>query len=322
MWKKNEISVSASSVVDLKAELFKKQEEFAKEKLRTGSATTRAISSKPIKKPPKNRGVDDRAARDARELPALASSLEASWVALQRKTKIYDKLSKEGGAGDEGNEDELVDFLHKNGPEEEAVKAADVTEEDGDGWVEAVDEFGRTRIVRQSQVEKLGLSFVKGGQGTSDDHDDGSGPSLLSDDMRREMERVAWEKNAEAELLSETNGLGHFDSRKEIRTLGVGFYQFSQNDEDRKRQMDALNTIRDDTLDSQKKTTMLKNIRKDRLEDRKRALKERAAKRRKTTEQSAVERDRGDVPGTEGAGDEDVGTMVDDFLNETLGNVS
>lgn len=70
MWKKKEISVSSASVranflastttifipiqfprqvVDLKAELFKKQQELAAEKARTGASTTKAVSLKPIK---------------------------------------------------------------------------------------------------------------------------------------------------------------------------------------------------------------------------------------------------------------------------------
>ncbi|KAJ3160830.1 hypothetical protein HDU86_008190 [Geranomyces michiganensis] len=311
MWKRKEIAVGASSVVDLKAELFKKQEEYEKEKLRTGSAITRQISSKPIKKPPKNKGVEQRSLRDAEELPTLDSTLEASWVALQRKAKLYDKLAKEGAEGkDNENDDSLVDFLYKTAPEDEAVQAAEADADDGDAWVEAMDEFGRTRIVRTSQVESLGLRFVKGGpEGHDTKPESGDAvPSMLSDDMRREMEREAWEANARQEMAS--GAQAHFDSRREIRTLGTGFYQFAQDDEERARQMRELDDIRAATLEGREKTAGMKGGKAKRLDERKRLLKERAAaaaaKRRKTAGESAL-------PGAAmGGGDAEAGNEGDD----------
>ncbi|KAJ3153905.1 hypothetical protein HDU89_008770 [Geranomyces variabilis] len=330
MWKRKEIAVGASSVVDLKAELFKKQEEYEKQKLRTGSASSRPISSKPIKKPPKNKGVEQRSLRDAEELPTLNSTLEASWVALQRKAKIYDKLVKEGAEGkDSENDDSLVDFLYKSAPDDAAVKAAEPeADDDGDdAWVEAVDEFGRTRIVRTSQVESLGLRFVKGSPAGQNDRtleSGDAGPSMLSDDMRREMEREAWEANARQEIASGSQA--HFDSRREIRTLGTGFYQFAQDDEERARQMRELDDIRADTLQGREKTAGMKGGKAKRLDERKRLLKERAAaaaaKRRKIAGSGAGVGGYGE--GEDGSGLEprvlaDEKDDVDDFLNQIVG---
>ncbi|KAI8905673.1 hypothetical protein DFJ77DRAFT_206229 [Powellomyces hirtus] len=315
MWKKKEISVSASSVIDLKAELFKKQEAFQKEKIRTGSASMRAVSSKPIKKPPKNKGVEQRAKRDAEEAPTLNSTLEASWVALQRKSKIYDKMAREGAGGDENDEETLVDFLYKNASDDQALQQQVelVEEDDEDAWVEAVDEFGRTRIVRRSQVDNLGLRFVKGASGdaAADDNDQGDTPTLLSGDMRQEMERQEWEREAEQELA--TGAPGHFDSRREIRTLGTGFYQFAQDDAERARQMQELKSIRDDTLENRDKSVQAKQGREKRLDSRRQKLLQmRAAKKRKLG--AEVDDDERKVERHDGDDGRDGTALVDDLL--------
>ncbi|KAI9001686.1 hypothetical protein BC832DRAFT_593978 [Gaertneriomyces semiglobifer] len=305
MWKRKEIAVSSSSVVDLKAELFRKKEEFEKAKLQ-GDTTLRPVSTKPIKKPPKNKGVEQRAQRDQHSEPeTIGATLESSWVALQRKAKLYEKLAQEGGSleDDEKEDGALVDFLQKT------IEGHDVTNEDDstpeisadDPWVEAVDEFGRTRIVRRSQVSELGLRFQKAGESVTtagDDQDEG--PSLLSDDMRREMERQQWEEEARKELDAP-----HFDSKREIRTLGVGFYQFSQDEEERKHQMEELKGMRDETLVNRQAAAKMRDSRKEKLEERRRLLKERAQKRRKLDSSGSPEVSQ----------DKDLDNTVDAFLS-------
>ncbi|KAI9102591.1 hypothetical protein DFS34DRAFT_609749 [Phlyctochytrium arcticum] len=293
MWKRREIEVSSSSIVDLKAELFRKKEEFDKQKLRTGS-TIRPTSSKPIKKPAKNIGVEHRAKKDEQELAALDPSIESNWIALQRKAKLYDQLRKESDLGkDREDPDSLVDFLQKSLEDKEkgntTPEVRDVLgddEDNDDPWMEAIDEFGRTRIIRKSQASELGLKFTKAGGGSVSE-DTSDGPSLLSDDMRMEMEREEWERRMREE---ESKGT-HFNSRSEIRTMGVGFYQFSQDEQQRKRQMDELKNIRDETLEKQIRTSKTKDARKEMLEDRKRLLKEKAAaaKRRRLNKAAAAE---------------------------------
>lgn len=85
--------------------------------------------------------------------------MEASWISLQRKAKEYERLKRDGGANDDPDNPDasLVDFLRK-----EAV-ASDQDDDDsgqggsgdGEGWVEVSDEFGRTRIVRKGDAEKM-----------------------------------------------------------------------------------------------------------------------------------------------------------------------
>ena len=57
--------------------------------------------------------MEDRAKRDEREIETAGASLEQSWVALQRKTKEYEKLKDEVFDEDPESAKIMVDFLKK-----------------------------------------------------------------------------------------------------------------------------------------------------------------------------------------------------------------
>lgn len=63
--------------------------------------------------------------------------------------------------------------------------------------------------------------------------------------MRRERERVQWERETEQD---EPLGPIHYQSVQEgeIRNHGVGYYQFSGQEEQRKKQMEMLDKLRDE----------------------------------------------------------------------------
>jgi hypothetical protein len=106
-------------VVDLKAELLKKQQESSTASSSTASQSDSYIatpltlsgthklprpssSSKSIlNSKQQNKGLEKRLERD---LGHESSELEASWVALQRKARIYEKLEEEGTLDAETNE--------------------------------------------------------------------------------------------------------------------------------------------------------------------------------------------------------------------------
>ena len=74
-----------------------------------------------------------------------------------------------------------------------------------------------------------------------------SSPQLLSEDMRRERERQTWEKQVEQELeLDKPVGPTHYQSIQEgeVRSHGVGYYRFSEEEEQRKKQMNMLDKLR------------------------------------------------------------------------------
>ncbi|KAJ3293237.1 hypothetical protein HK104_004634 [Borealophlyctis nickersoniae] len=314
MWKKKEINVSSASVIDLKAELFKHQTAFSSHSAHSpsSSSSTSTTTTDPYtlhpsalhkrlpklpkpQQPPKNRGVDARAARDEKdankeeeEEEGIQKKLQLSWIALQRKANVYDELVKEGGLEDDHHgEASLVDFLRKDPiPKDMAQLPGVLQDEPDDPWVEATDEFGRTRVVRGSQVEELGLRIGGGGGGetatkaaASGGGDGGGGiGELVSDDMRREMERQRWEREV---MEGGDTGPLHYSAKQEIRTLGVGYYSFSQDEQARARQMAELKKMRDETAAGRQVAGRVKDKRKERLEDRRRAILERARKKKK-----------------------------------------
>lgn len=71
-------------------------------------------------------------------------NIESCWVALSRKTKLYNELSQDP---DYEDEECLVDFSKKD-----IVKDTKSPVGEEDPWVEIVDEFGRNRLVRSSSL--------------------------------------------------------------------------------------------------------------------------------------------------------------------------
>ncbi|KAJ3107882.1 hypothetical protein HDU97_002814 [Phlyctochytrium planicorne] len=342
MWKKKEIqNLSATSVVDLKAELFKTQESFEKEKLKAGSTAIRATSSKVYKKSDSNKGVAERSSKDLEESSSEHNALQASYVALQRKSKEYESLKRKAEAGEdverelnkkritdgkkrfgqreeEGSDSDhdapvepekgvLVDFLQKSvakkmldGNKKKRKGRGDDDDDDeeeekdeADPWVETVDQFGRTKIVRKSQADamKPTETFVKASNATSTSDFDG-GPTMVSADMKLQMERENWEAGARAE--AEAVEPKHFEAGKEIRNLGVGFYAFSREESERERQMADLKRIREQTVKSRDKAHLAKDARKERLEERRALLKERSLKAKAKDRQPVEEATGGD----------------------------
>ncbi|EDO42063.1 predicted protein, partial [Nematostella vectensis] len=75
-----------------------------------------------------------------------------------------------------------------------------------------------------------------------------SPPTLLSDDMRREMMRQKWEKQ-EQEAMERPVGPVHYQNIQydaEVRAHGVGYYQFSTDETERSKQMETLRKLRDE----------------------------------------------------------------------------
>jgi hypothetical protein len=62
--------------------------------------------------------------------------------------------------------------------------------------------------------------------------------------------------------------------------MGVGFYQFSEDEATRKSQMEQLNSLRQDTIESKRKLEQTKSERVTKLEERRQLLAERSKKRK------------------------------------------
>ncbi|KAF9138832.1 hypothetical protein BGX30_008711 [Mortierella sp. GBA39] len=144
-----------------------------------------------------------------------------------------------------------------------------------DPWVEHVDEFGRSRLVRQSEIPAP--------EPSRDCHDSPGiyNPANPFPVFRNQdaIDKEEWIKDATGEMTrgaarrrpgySQANKVRHYDNTAERRARGVGFYAFSQDEEERAKQMRELLEMRNQTETSRSKHRTLKDKRREEIEARK-----------------------------------------------------
>ncbi|KAL3643624.1 hypothetical protein CASFOL_014439 [Castilleja foliolosa] len=145
--------VGASSILELKAQLYKSQEESKRnpkepinsadhnyaQRLEVHRAKKKVAAHDSYSN--KNSGVDTRAAKDKLELKAVQDG-SASYAALERKAEIYNKLVRGELSDEEDEEKYCVDFFKKGleldgsqMPKENdscTVQSQDIDRDDGD----------------------------------------------------------------------------------------------------------------------------------------------------------------------------------------------
>ncbi|XP_038666711.1 coiled-coil domain-containing protein 174 [Scyliorhinus canicula] len=302
---KKKINVTAASLVDLKAELYRKQEEFKQDKLLKEAGAP--FKAKPVNKKPsiwikQNAGVLDRAGKDVEESIEEQKTLEKSKQRLEEKAKLYEQMTK-GDLPDEETESMyLVDFTQKIFDkqkqlqalrESETAKKAAESEKDEDAvpeseipppqnpdeeWVDYVDSLGRSRRCMKKDLSGL-LALDKDLKGSRQDVGE---KTLLSEDMRRELQRQQWEKEEE-EAMSRPIGPMHYEDirQNEARELGVGYFAFARDESVRKKQIETLDMLRDQTMDQRTKREKLKEKRKAMLSARLAKVRQRKVKKLK-----------------------------------------
>ncbi|CAG5136747.1 unnamed protein product [Candidula unifasciata] len=291
-----------SSMVDLKAELFRKQEEFKRQKA-AGSNIIRGA------KPEKNtkgsiwnqqnpgvlaRAKNDEASRTSEEEDVHSKSRKA----LEQKARLYDKLCNNSTIPDEdGSNYYLVDFQkkvidsivedreanRKKEAEEEAeaerVALTAVIPEPVDPneeWIDFKDSLGRDRRCMKKDLDDLmkqdrdlALAASRKTRESGTERDSNELPSLMSSDMHREMMRQKWEDEMK-ELQEKGQQEIHYSNVQfdEIRSHGVGFFQFSKDHERREAQLEDLKKMREETVDEHSRKEHIKDKRKAMIEAR------------------------------------------------------
>ncbi|KAI9061043.1 hypothetical protein FKP32DRAFT_1667775 [Trametes sanguinea] len=271
--------VSASSFFDLKAELAKKEQEFAKNKAAGKSAAIEGGVKRDDKKISQwakaNPGVQARAARDIELEEISKPTLESARAILERKAKVYDKLrkGKSGGLNEKQYDALLVDFEQKAIDSHFESDSDDVDESltvpEGDASVQSVDihiwrqndlvieyedEFGRVRTARRSEIPRHRLPKEE-----KEEEEDFECVHVLHDNpvnhfptFGPSQERI---EKIRAEFAEENNPLNiHYDASREVRAKGAGYYQFSADEETRQKQMEELRKVREETERVRKET--------------------------------------------------------------------
>ncbi|KAM4820866.1 coiled-coil domain-containing protein 174 [Thomomys bottae] len=307
--RKKPLEVAASSLVDLKAELFRKQEEFKQEKLLKDSGVVgkpKTTAKKPSIWSKQNTGVSNRAERDAEQKLEEQKTLDKAREKLEEKAKLYEKMTKGDFIDEEVEDMYLVDFTQKIidrrremgafGANREPLKEVERDDDDDDSnlpereipppqdpseeWVDYVDSLGRSRRCMRKDLPDL-LEMDKNLQGrlfVSPANE----KTLLSEDMRKELQRQQWEEE-EREALKRPVGPVHYEDirENEARQLGVGYFAFAQDKELRNKQMKTLEMLREQTTDQRTKRENIKEKRKAMLEARLSKLRQKKMKKNK-----------------------------------------
>ncbi|XP_072540588.1 coiled-coil domain-containing protein 174 [Salminus brasiliensis] len=320
--KKKQYNVTASSLVDLKAELYRKQEAFKQERLSQDVGAAPKSHPK-VKKPSiwtkQNEGVSARAQRDVEQTVEEEKNLDKSRQKLEEKARLYEQMTKGDFPDEETESLYLVDFTQKIIDQKKGMHSREAEKGDRDGedtdtripvpppqnadeeWVDYVDALGRSRKCLRKDLPE----FQKMDQDLQNKQVTGADRTLLSEDMRREMQREQWEKEEEEQMKRPVGPIHYENIRdQEARELGVGYFAFAQDEQQRKKQRETLDMLRDQTTEQRNKREQLKEKRKAMLEARLAKVKMRKMKKSKL-EPGAEE-------GESAAADEDVNKDEDE----------
>ncbi|KAG5317104.1 CC174 protein, partial [Acromyrmex heyeri] len=261
------INVNFSSLVGLKAELLRKQAEVNEVKLKTES-----INISPLLNKKKNKKIiaDDvdkntKKSMDSEDIIAHKKSK----LMLEAKARLYERLKKSKN----NNDKFLVDFENKlDEPDEEFVDEMIDKEypiEPEENWVEYQDCFGRTRKClredlphMQKKDELIKHEIMK--HIDEDKEEDKEQYPVQEKEPEIEIMRRKWEE--QTRKLVDKVDIHYQDILfDEARTHGVGYYAFSQDEEERTKQQENLANLRKLTERKQREMKETKEL-KERLE--------------------------------------------------------
>uniref|UniRef100_A0A3B5MS91 Coiled-coil domain containing 174 n=1 Tax=Xiphophorus couchianus TaxID=32473 RepID=A0A3B5MS91_9TELE len=217
------------------AELYRKQEQFRREKLGQENAEaglkTKVTSKKPNIWIKQNAGVSARAAKDAEQLAEEQVTLDTARRKLEEKARLYDQMTKGDFPDEETEALYLVDFTQKIiNKKRESFAQKEMQDEDEDKarlspipppqnpdeeWVDYVDALGRSRRCMKKDLP----NFVKMDQDFNGKGIIPNDKSLLSEDMRRELQRQEWEREEE-EAMKRPVGPIHYEDIREDEPVG------------------------------------------------------------------------------------------------------
>lgn len=186
---------------------------------------------------------------------------------MEEKVRLYNAMKRgEYVARNDGFDDRgLVDFDRKWAEKKFDKHESDQSESSDDGQdgddeeIEYLDEFGRLRKGSKKEAEKEARRIRIQTVAEQDAEDFAAHPNAPSNiiygdaiqhqafnpeqTIAEQMAELAKKRDKSATPPPET----HFDATAEVRTRGTGFYNFSHDPEDRRKEMEALEQTRLDT---------------------------------------------------------------------------
>lgn len=261
------INVNFSSLVGLKAELLRKQLEVNEVKLK--SEFNRAIpkvkrKSKKVKETSKDENTEKA------EYIEDVNIHKKSKLMLEAKARMYERLKKSKN----NNDNFLVDFRNKSDdPEEEILSNSDKEDNNEsygneDDWVEYEDCFGRTRkclredLAVMQEKDNLFKQQIVTKKGIDPKTKDNVVSTPVQEEKEPEIEvmRRKWEE--QTQKLADKANIHYQDVLfDEARAHGVGYYAFSQDEEERSKQQENLINLRKETERKQRESKETKELR-------------------------------------------------------------
>ncbi|KAG9671216.1 hypothetical protein KCU99_g5419, partial [Aureobasidium melanogenum] len=247
-----------------------------------------------------NRNVKKRAARDLdHDSPAFDQKHSTSSEALdssawhrskrkmEEKARLYAAM-KRGDVGDD-NDTHLVDFDRKWADHQDKQLSDQSSSDDGSDsdkeMVEWEDEFGRTRTGTAAQRAREQRLAQLGSEAALRSRPDMPTNLIVGDTVQaaafnpdepvaQQMADLAAKRDRSLTPPPNT----HFDASKEIRQKGVGFMQFSLDDQERKKQFENLEMERAETERVRAEREKRIKDRKDEIERRRNAIRQKRGK--------------------------------------------
>ncbi|KAL3897967.1 MAG: hypothetical protein SGCHY_003065 [Lobulomycetales sp.] len=275
------IPLNAASGIALKATLSQAQSAFKKV---TDGKKYPLKRKKPLSVGPANHSDDEPS-------DLVNQQLQASWISLQRKEKEYEQLKHnlsdtDSEDNDNDNDNKSQNFLKKHDNDDKKSKNVDFLKKhdndsgarlvdflkkhepggelDDSDLIETTDELGRTRLMKRQDAKRMGL--LPSEQKKTQE------PSSAAADFFP----ITFVKSRGNEEEAQKPENVHYDTSKEIRTMGVGHYKFSQDEETRAAQLSKIKNLRQETLDNRERVQKARQGKKSAL-DRRRELLQRKA---------------------------------------------
>lgn len=210
---------------------------------------------------------------------------------MEEKARLYAAMKR--GDVEDADERYAVDFDAKWAERRAEGKDDDSDDDDDDEdgeaeQIEYVDEFGRTRT-----GTRLDILRAKQQQSLREEGDPyaarPAAPAnvIYGDTIQHEAFDPDEPRAAQMEELAKKRDKSltpppeeHFDSHKEVRTKGTGFFQFSGDAEERKQQIENLEKERAETEKRRKEREGKMSERKAQIEARRDEIRRKSAKRK------------------------------------------
>jgi hypothetical protein len=229
-----------------------------------------------------------------------SATLHRSKRRMEEKARIYAAMRRGEyiGSGNGREERSLVDFdrkwaeqdVHGAHFEVESSTSAYSESDDAEELVEYVDEFSRKRLGTKAEAAREERRRMAQSNAAKEREEFSARPRapqnlIYGDAVQHQafnpdqaiadrMADIAQKRDRSATPPGES----HYDASAEVRTKGTGFYRFSQDQEMRKQEMDALEKERAKTEQARKAADARKDVRRKELEERRKVISDRRGK--------------------------------------------